>query len=54
VLAAQSIYLVSEDKVGTRHIKMAVIDYKEKKMRRIEDDDVEKYATKAKEKTGKS
>ena len=54
MLAAQSIYLVSEDKVGTKHIKMALIDYKEKKMRRIEDDDVEKYATKAKEKTSKS
>lgn len=54
VLAAQSIYLVSEDKVGTRHIKMAIIDRKEKKMRKVEDEEVEKYATKAKEKQGKS
>ena len=54
VLAAQSIYLVSEDKVGTKHIKMAVIDHKEKRMRRVEDEDVEKYATKAKEKQSKS
>lgn len=54
VLAAQSIYLVSEDKVGTRHIKMAIIDRKEKKMRKVEDEEVEKYATKAKEKQSKS
>ena len=53
ILAAQSIYLVSEDKVGTRHIKMAVIDYKEKKLRKMEDDDVEKYAAKAKDKASK-
>lgn len=49
VLAAQSIYLVSEDKVGTKHIKIAVIDSKDKKMRKVEDDEVEKYAAKAKE-----
>jgi len=54
VLAAQSIYLVSEDKVGTRHIKMAIIDRKEKKMLKVEDEEVEKYATKAKEKQSKS
>lgn len=53
VLAAQSIYLVSEDKVGTRHIKMAIIDYKEKKMRMMKDEDVEKHATKAREKVSK-
>lgn len=49
VLAAQSIYLVSEDKVGTKHIKIAVIDSKDKKMRKVEDDEVEKYTAKAKE-----
>lgn len=49
VLAAQSIYLVSEDKVGTKHIKLAVIDSKDKKMRIVEDGEVEKYAAKAKE-----
>ncbi|MFQ5970219.1 MAG: archaeal proteasome endopeptidase complex subunit alpha [Nitrososphaerales archaeon] len=54
VLAAESIYLVSEDKVGTKHIKMAVIDRKEKRMRKVEDEEVEKYATKAKEKQSKS
>lgn len=53
ILAAQSIYLVSEDKVGTRHIKIALIDYKDKKMRMIKDEDIEKYAAKAKEKAGK-
>ncbi|MFQ5921173.1 MAG: archaeal proteasome endopeptidase complex subunit alpha, partial [Nitrososphaerales archaeon] len=54
VLAAQSIYLVSEDKIGTRHIKMAVIDAKDRAMRRLEDADVDKYATTAKEKGPKS
>jgi len=53
ILAAQSIYLVSEDKVGTRHIKIAVIDYKDRKMQMIKDEDIEKYAAKAKEKTSK-
>ncbi|MFQ5940942.1 MAG: archaeal proteasome endopeptidase complex subunit alpha [Nitrososphaerales archaeon] len=49
VLAAQSIYLVSEDKVGTKHIKISVIDGKEKRMRRVEDNEIEKYAAKARE-----
>ncbi len=53
ILAAQSIYLVSEDKVGTRQIKIALIDYKDKKMQMIKDEDVDKYAAKAKEKTSK-
>lgn len=53
VLAAQSIYLVSEDKVGTRHIKMAVIEHKDKKMRMMKDEEVEKHATKARDKAGK-
>jgi proteasome alpha subunit len=49
VLAAESIYLVSEDKVGTDHIKIAVIDSKEKRMFRLTDEEVEKYAKKAQE-----
>lgn len=49
VLAAKSIYLVSEDKVGTKHIKIAVVDGKEKRMRRLDDEEIEKYAQKAKE-----
>ncbi len=49
ILAAQSIYLVSEDKEGTKHIKISVIDGKEKRMRKLEDDEVVKYAAKARE-----
>ncbi len=54
VLAAQSIYLVSEDKVGTKHIKIAVIDTKTKRMRRLDDAEIEKHANKAKEKGAKA
>ena len=50
-LAMQSIYLVSEEKTGTRHVKMAVIDNDTKTMRKVEDRDIERYASKAKDKT---
>ena len=50
-LAMQSIYLVSEEKTGTRHVKMAVIDNDTKTMRKVEDSDIERYASKAKDKT---
>lgn len=48
VLAVESIYLVSEDKVGTSHIKMAIIDASTKKMRRLASAEVEQHASKAK------
>jgi proteasome alpha subunit len=44
VLAIQAIYHVSEDKSGTKHIKMAVIDNKSRKMRRLTEEEVAKYA----------
>jgi proteasome alpha subunit len=50
-LAMQSIYLVSEEKTGTRHVKMAVIDNETKTMRKVEDHDIERYASRAKDKT---
>jgi proteasome alpha subunit len=50
-LAMQSIYLVSEEKTGTRHVKMAVIDNETKTMRKVEDHDIEGYASRAKDKT---
>jgi proteasome alpha subunit len=50
VLAVEAIYLVSEDKAGTRHIKMALIDTATKKMRRLTDEEIEQYAAKAKNK----
>ena len=43
-LAMESIYLVSEEKTGTRHIKMAMISNEDKIMRKIEDQEIEKYA----------
>jgi proteasome alpha subunit len=52
-LAIESIYLVSEEKTGTRHVKMAIIDNKTKTMRKIEDEEIDRYAGLAKEKTSK-
>ncbi len=57
VLAVEAIYLVSEDKAGTQHIKMAFIDKQTKKMRRTTQEEIEKYAARAKAKgagSGKS
>lgn len=48
VLAIEAIYLVSEDKTGTKHIKMAVIDVHTKKMERLTEKEIEKYAEKVK------
>jgi proteasome alpha subunit len=53
VLAIESIYLVSEDKTGIRHIKMATIDYRTKSMRKIEEQDIEKYSVSSKENASK-
>ena len=50
-LAMQSIYLVSEEKTGTRHVKMAVIDNETKTMKKVEDRDIERYASRAKDKS---
>lgn len=48
-LAIESIYLVSEDKEGTKHIKMAHILNDAKVMTKTVEKDIEKYAAKAKE-----
>ncbi len=52
-LAIESIYLVSEDKSSTKHLKMAIIDTKTKAMRKVEDEEIEKYAAAAKEGAGR-
>ncbi|HEU4823123.1 MAG TPA: archaeal proteasome endopeptidase complex subunit alpha [Nitrososphaeraceae archaeon] len=52
-LAMESIYLVSEEKTGTRHVKMAVIDNETKTMKKIDDNDIERYASIAKDKSPK-
>jgi proteasome alpha subunit len=52
-LAIESIYLVSEEKTGTRHLKMAIIDTKTRTMRKVEDEEIDNYAAMAKERAGK-
>ncbi len=52
-LAVESIYLVSEEKEGTKHIKMAQIPYDTKVLTRIPDKDIERFSTKAKENAAK-
>jgi len=47
ILAIESIYLVSEDKSGIQHIKVAVVDTATRKMRRLSDEEIEAYASKA-------
>jgi proteasome alpha subunit len=53
VLAIESIYLVSEDKTGIRHIKMATIDFRTKSMKKIEEQEIEKYSVSSKENASK-
>ena len=53
-LAIESIYLVSEDKTGTRHIKMAIIDDQTKMMRKVEENDIDRYASMARQKAGRA
>jgi proteasome alpha subunit len=48
VLAPMCIYLVSEDKEGTNHIKMAVVDSTTKLIKYLTDEEVANYAEKAK------
>lgn len=52
-LAVECIYIVSEDKSSTKHLKMAIIDTQTKAMRKVEDEELEKYAASAKERAGK-
>ena len=43
-LAMESISLVSEEKTGTRHVKMAIIAHDTKIMRKVEEGEIERYA----------
>ncbi len=49
VLAIKSIYLVSEDKVGISHIKMASIDMATKRMRMLSEEEIARYSQKARQ-----
>jgi proteasome alpha subunit len=53
VLAVESIYLASEDKEGTKHIKMSQITNDTKLLTKVSEKDIEKYAIKAKEHSAK-
>ena len=52
-LAIESIYLVSEDKEGVKHIKMSQIQNDTKLLSKVPEKDIERYATKAKEHAAK-
>jgi proteasome alpha subunit len=53
-LAIECIYLVSEDKLGVAHIKTAVIDSDNKKMRRLTEQEIAKNAATARTRSEKS
>lgn len=52
-LAIEGIFIVSEDKSSTKSLKMAIIDTKTRAMRKVEDEELEKYAAMAKDRSGK-
>jgi len=52
-LAIESIYLVSEDKEGIKHVKMSQILNDAKLLNKVQEKDIEKYAAKAKEHSAK-
>jgi proteasome alpha subunit len=52
-LAVECIYMVSEDKSSTKNLKMAIIDTEGRAMRKVEDEELEKYAAMAKDRAGK-
>ncbi|MER3408372.1 MAG: proteasome subunit alpha, partial [Nitrososphaera sp.] len=52
-LAIECIYMVSEDKTGTKNLKMAIIDNATRTMRKVEDEDLDRYAASARERAGK-
>ena len=52
-LAIECIYLVSEDKTGTAHIKVAVVETETKRWRRLGDQEISKGASAAKTRSDK-
>ena len=42
-LAVESIYLVSEEKVGSEHVKIATVKNETKTMRQLSDEEVRAY-----------
>ena len=52
-MAIESIYLVSEEKDGVKHIKMAQIPLATKQLTRTNEKDIEHFAVKAKDNIAK-
>ena len=52
-MAIESIYLVSEEKEGVKHIKMAQIPHDSKTLTRTTEKEIEQFAVKAKENISK-
>jgi proteasome alpha subunit len=48
-LALESIYLVSEEKIGISHIKMSFIENENKIMRKVTEEEIDRFAKIAKE-----
>ena len=44
ILAIESIFMVSEEKTGTKHIRLAVIDSKTKSLRMMSSEEIENYS----------
>jgi proteasome alpha subunit len=44
ILAIESIFMVSEEKTGTKHIRLAVIDSKTKSLRMMSTEEIENYS----------
>lgn len=54
VMAIESIFMVSEEKTGTKHIRLAVIDSKSKTLRMISQEDIEEYSKRVQNKESSS
>ncbi len=54
VLAIESIFMVSEEKTGTKHIRLAVIDSKSKTLRMMPLEEIENYSKQVQDKESQS
>jgi proteasome alpha subunit len=52
ILALDSINLLNDEKIGTNNLRMAQIDTKTKRIKFLENNDIENYASKSKENSG--
>ena len=54
VLAIESIFMVSEEKTGTKHIRLAVIDSKSRTLRMMPLEEIENYSKQVQDKESQS